>query len=57
MGDEDGNNMDDMTGYETSWVRGASLDLEDRLSVLLPPRSELGSAVSRMVKSVVHEIL
>jgi hypothetical protein len=57
MGDEDENNMEDMSGYEKSGVRLAWLGLEDIVSVLFPARSGLVPAVSGMVNWLAHEIL
>jgi len=57
MGDEDENDMEDMSGYEISGVRLASLALEDLVSMLLPAGSGLIPAISRMVNSLAHEML
>jgi len=46
MGDEDGNDMEDTRRYEKSWVRLASLGLEDLISGFLPARSGVVPAVS-----------
>jgi len=57
MGDEDGNDMEDTSGYEKSEVRLARLGLEDRVTVLLPGGSGLVPAVSGMVNWQAYEIL
>jgi len=49
MGDEDENDMEDMSGYDKSGVRLARLGLEDLVSVLLPAGSGHVPAVSGMV--------
>ena len=49
MGDENGNNVEDTSGYEMSVVPLASLALEDLVSVFLPPGSGVVPAVSGMV--------
>jgi hypothetical protein len=49
VGDEDGNNMEDMSRYEKSAVLPASLGLEDLVSGLLPAASKLIPAVSGIV--------
>jgi len=57
MGHEDENDMEDTSGYEKSGVWLAWLGLEDHLSVLLPARSRLVTAVSGMVNWLAHKIL
>jgi len=64
MGDEDGSDMENMSGYEMSGVRVAWLGLEetwlgleDLVSVLLLAGSGLIRAISRMVNRLAHEIL
>jgi len=57
MGDEDGNDMEDTSGYDKSGVRLAWLVWEDLISVLLHVRSGLVPAVSGMVNWLAHEIL
>jgi len=57
MGDDDGNNMDNMSGIKKSEVGHVSLSIEDLISVLLPTQLGLVPAVSGMVYSLVHEIL
>jgi hypothetical protein len=49
MGDEDGNNMDDTSGYEKSVVRLARLGLEHLVSEILPAGSKVLPAISGMV--------
>ena len=49
MGDEDENNVEDMSGPEKTGVRLAWLGLEDLVLVLLPAGSGLVPAVSGMV--------
>jgi hypothetical protein len=49
MGDIDGNDMDDMSGYERSGVRLALLGLGPHVSVFLPARSGVVRSVSGMV--------
>jgi hypothetical protein len=49
MGDEDENDMEDMSSYETSGVRLASLGLEHLISVLLLAGLGLVPAVWGMV--------
>jgi len=49
MGDEDENDMEDMSGYEKSGVRLASLGWEHLKSVLVLAGSGLVPAVSGMV--------
>jgi len=48
MGDEDGNNVEDTSGYERSGVRLACLCWEDLVSVSLQAGSGLIPAVSGM---------
>jgi len=57
MGDEDENDMEDMSSYEKSGVPLARLGLEDLVSVVLPARSELVPAILGMVNWLAHEIL
>jgi hypothetical protein len=49
MGEEKGNNREDMSGYEMSGVRLAWFGIEDMVSVFLPPGSGVVPAVSGMV--------
>jgi hypothetical protein len=49
MGDEDENDMEDMSGYEKSGPELAGLGLEAIVSVLLPAGSGLIPAISGMV--------
>jgi len=49
MRDEDGNNVEDTSGYEKSEVRLASLGWEDLISVLSYTGSGLLPAISGMV--------
>jgi len=49
MGDEDGNEMEDTSGYEKSRVRLTIFSLEDLVSVLLTAGLGVVSAVSGMV--------
>ena len=49
MGDEEENDMEDMSGPEKSGVRLARFGLEDLISVLLPAGSGLVPAVLGMV--------
>jgi len=57
MGDEDENDMEDMSSYEISGVRLAWLSLEDVASVLLPAGLGLVPAISGMAHWLAHEIL
>jgi len=57
MGDEDGNDMEDMSGYEKSGVRPASFSLEHLVSVFLLAGSEVVPAVSVMENWPAHRIL
>jgi len=57
MGDEDENNMEDMSGYEHSGVRIAWLGLEHLVSVLLPAGSGPQPAGSGMVNWLTNKIL
>jgi len=57
MGDEDEDDVEDMSGYEKSGVRLAWLGWEDLVSVLLHAGSGLVPAISRMVNWLAHEIL
>jgi len=57
MGDKDENNMEDTSSYEKSGVQHTWLRLEDHVLVLLPARSGLVAAVTRMVNWLAHEIL
>jgi len=57
MGDEDGNDMEDMSGYEKSGVRLAWLGWEDLVSVLVRAGSRVVPAVSGMVNWLAQEIL
>jgi len=49
MGDEDENDMEDMSGYQKSGVRLTGLGREDLVSVCLPAGSGLAPGVSGMV--------
>jgi hypothetical protein len=49
MGDEDENDVEDMSGYEKSGVRLAWLGWKDLVLVLLHPGSGLVPALSGMV--------
>jgi len=57
LGDEDGNDMEDTSGYEKSGVRLAWLGLADLVSVLLPARLGVVPAILGMVNWLTHEIL
>ena len=57
MGDEDENDMEDMSGYDKSGEGLAWLGLEDLVSVLSPAWSGHVPAVSRMVNWLAHAIL
>jgi hypothetical protein len=57
MGDEDGNDMEVMSGYDKSGVRLAWVGLENLVSVFLPAGSCVGPAVSGIVNSLAREIL
>jgi len=57
MGDEEENDMEDMSGPEKSGVRLARFGLEDLISVLLPAGSGLVPAVLGMVNWLAHKIL
>jgi len=57
MGEEDENDMEDMSGYEKSEVRLAWLGWEYLVLVLLPARLGLVPGVSGMVNWPAHEIL
>jgi len=57
MGDENENDMEDLTGYEQSGVRLAWLSLENFVSVLLPTGSGLVPAVLGIDNWLAHEIL
>jgi len=57
MGDEDENEMEDMSGPQKSGVQPAWLGLEDLGSVVLSAGSWLLPAVSGMVNWLAHEIL
>jgi len=48
MEDEERNEMEGMSRYKKSGVRGACLVVDDLLSVLLRSRSDLISAMSEM---------
>jgi len=48
MGDEDGNNTEDTSGYEKSRVELAVLGSEDLISLFLPAGSGVVPAVSGM---------
>jgi len=45
MEDEDGNDMEEASGYEKSLVQGACLSLDSLILVVLPTRSGLVPAV------------
>jgi len=49
MGDEDENDLEDVSGYEKSRVRLALLGWDDLVSVLLQPGSGLRPAASGML--------
>jgi hypothetical protein len=49
MGDEDGNDTEDTSGYEKAGVGLASFGLEDLVSVFLPAASGVVPAISGMV--------
>jgi len=57
MGDEDGNDMEDMSGYEKPGVQPVWFGLEDLVLVWSPTGSGLVPAVSGMVNWLAHEIL
>jgi len=57
MGDEDGNDTEDTSGYEKSGVWLAWLGLEDLVLVFLPTESGVVPALSGMVNWLAHEIL
>jgi len=57
MGDEDENDMQDMSDYEISGVRIACLGSDDLVSVELHAGLGLVSAISGMVNRHAHEIL
>jgi len=57
MGDENENDMEDLTGYEQSGVRLAWLSFENFVSVLLPTGSGLVPAVLGIDNWLAHEIL
>ena len=57
MGDEDENDMEDMSGWEESGVWLAGMRLENPVSVLLATGLGLVSAVSGMLNWLAHDIL
>jgi len=57
MGDEDGNNMEDMGEHDKSGVGLAWMGLEDLALVIFPSISVLVPAVARMANWLAHEIL
>jgi len=57
MGDNDGNDVDEISGYEKSWVRLDWLGWEDHVWMILRAWSGLVFAVSGMVNWLTHKIL
>jgi len=57
MGDEDENNVEDMSGYESSGVGLAWLGWDDLVAVLLHDGLGLVPAVSGTVNWLAHKIL
>jgi len=57
MGDEDENDLEDMSGYEQSGVWLTQSGLEDLVWVWLPVGSGLVPAFSGMVNWLAHQIL
>jgi hypothetical protein len=56
MGDEDENDMEDMSGFEKSGLPLAWLGLEDLVSVLLPAGSGVVPAILWMVNWLAHKM-
>jgi len=57
IGDKDGNDTEDMSGYEESRVGLAWLGLEDLVSVFIPAGLGVVPAVSALVNWLAHKIL